>query len=115
MRSLILAGLVLAACQPEDELAVVDPTWVRAARRRIFAGLLPGLKATDDSAVWWGQFDQAAVWNDYVRANWADEGDDLDLDGDPLPEAYTPFGMVYTLDVPRLDQCLLEDIGPDVG
>ncbi len=98
----------------EMNVAVVDPTWVRAARRRMLASLMPGLTPTDDVEVWFDQLGQCAEWNDYVLAGWESEGHDLDLDGDALPERYSPFGTVHTLDVPLLEECLLEDIGPDM-
>lgn len=95
-------------------VAVLDPDWVGAARRRIFANLMPGLAATDDVDTWWHQLGQVQAWNDYVFANWAAEGGDLDLDGAPLPERFIPFGFVYSLAFPSADHCLIEDIGPDM-
>jgi phosphatidylserine/phosphatidylglycerophosphate/cardiolipin synthase-like enzyme len=98
----------------EMNVAVHDATWVRAARRRIFANLMPGLAATDDVATWWDQLGQCQAWNDYVHANWERAGGDIDLDGAPLPEKYTPFGLLHSLDVPLLEECLFEDIGADM-
>jgi hypothetical protein len=99
----------------ELNLAVVDATWVRDARRRVLANMLPaGTAVSDDPATWWEQLAGAASWNDYVRDNWTAEGDDLDLDGDPLPDEYQPLGFVYSLAFGTLTDCLVETIGPDM-
>jgi phosphatidylserine/phosphatidylglycerophosphate/cardiolipin synthase-like enzyme len=98
----------------EMNVAILDPTWVRAARRRIFENLLPaGTPPTDVVSEWWDQLRQAADWNDYVYRNWDDEGGDIDLDGAPLPERYTPRGFLYSLDFGTVSDCLLESVGPD--
>ena len=72
--------------------------------------------ATNDVSVWWGQFQDAAAWNDTVYANWEAEGWDLNLgDGtDPLPAAYTPRGLVYSLGFRTVDDCFIEGVGPDM-
>jgi hypothetical protein len=96
-------------------IAVLDPAWVRAARRRIFANLMPGAAETDSVDEWWSQLHDFSVWNDYVYSNWELEGGDINIDGGPLPEMYTPFGFLYTLPFGPPDDCLLEPIGPDVA
>jgi phosphatidylserine/phosphatidylglycerophosphate/cardiolipin synthase-like enzyme len=99
----------------ELNLAVVDRDWVRAARRRILAAILPpGTPATDEVSAWWSQLITAAAWNQSVRAAWDAEGDDISLDGAPLPAMYTPRGFVYDLDFRTVDDCLMEDVGPDM-
>jgi phosphatidylserine/phosphatidylglycerophosphate/cardiolipin synthase-like enzyme len=99
----------------EMSIAVLDPAWVRAARRRIFANLMPGAAETDSVDEWWSQLHDFSVWNDYVYSNWELEGGDINIDGGPLPEMYTPFGFLYTLPFGPPDDCLLEPIGPDVA
>ena len=99
----------------EMNVAVVDRAWVRAARRRVLAAILPpGTPATDETAAWWTQLVDAAAWNDAVRARWDAEGDDISLDGAPLPAEYAPRGFVYDLDFGTVDDCLMEDVGPDM-
>ncbi len=99
----------------EMNVAVLDPTWVREARRKIFANLLPaGTAPTDDVATWWTQLAQAAAANDAVSAAWTAEGDDISLDGAPLPAKYTPQGFVYSLDFGPESDCLIESVGPDM-
>jgi putative metal-binding protein/phospholipase D-like protein len=103
----------------EGELngAVLDPDFVRAQRRRIFANLLPsGTPATDNTATWWQQFVDAAAWNDSVYEAWDDEGWDID-NGDgsgPLPAEYQPAGFVHTLEFRVSDYCFFEGVGPDM-
>ncbi|MCD6497625.1 MAG: hypothetical protein J7M25_04880, partial [Deltaproteobacteria bacterium] len=101
----------------ELNVAVLDPTWVRDVRRRIFANILPdGTPATDDVATWWQQLEDAATWNDNVYDNWDAEGWDIDLgDGtDPLPAAYTPQGFIYSLGFRTVNDCFIEGVGPDM-
>jgi phosphatidylserine/phosphatidylglycerophosphate/cardiolipin synthase-like enzyme len=101
----------------ELNLAVLDRDWVTAQRRRVFANLLPDhMPPTDEVGIWWNQFAQAASWNDAVSANWDQEGGDIDLgDGtDPLPPAYSPQGLVYSLSFGVVDDCLIEGVGPDM-
>jgi len=99
----------------ELNVAVLDPAWVRDARHRIFANILPaGTQQSDDVGTWWGQFEQAAGWNDQVYANWEDEGFDISLDGSPLPAEYTPDGFVHSLDFGPLADCFMESVGPDM-
>jgi hypothetical protein len=96
-------------------VAIVDRAWVRDARRRVLAAILPpGAPASDEVAGWWTQLVDAAAWNDAVRARWDAEGDDISLDGDPLPGDYTPRGFLYDLDFGTVDDCLMEDVGPDM-
>ncbi|MBN1771684.1 MAG: hypothetical protein JXB32_10510, partial [Deltaproteobacteria bacterium] len=83
-------------------------------RRRVLANLMPGTTPTDDVPTWWTQLENAAAWNDQVRENWADEGDDLSLDGAPLPTAYAPVGFVYGLAFGDPSDCFIESIGPDM-
>ncbi len=99
----------------EMSVAVHDATWVRDARRRVIANLLqPGATVGDDVATWRNQLIQAAAWNDGVSARWDAEGGDISLDGAALPAAYAPRGFVYSLDFRDVNQCLLEDVGPDM-
>jgi len=105
-------GIVYEA---ELNVAVYDAAWVRAARRRILANLLPDGAAVSDNAVqWFDQLQQAARYNDAVRQRWTDEGDDISLDGRPLPTEYAPRGFVYPLPMRGVMRCLIEDIGPDM-
>jgi phosphatidylserine/phosphatidylglycerophosphate/cardiolipin synthase-like enzyme len=104
-----------AIYEGEMNAAVVDATWVRDARRRIFANMLPpGTAPTNDADTWWRQFADAANWNGFVYDNWDDEGWDISLDGDPLPASYTPSGFVYPLEFRTVDDCFFEGVGPDV-
>lgn len=104
----------------ELNVAVLDATWVRDQRRRIFANMLPaGVTPTNDVATWWTQFAEAAAWNDYVWQNWNDEGGDIDLGDnsnpqDPMPAEYIPDGFVHTLIFGTVSDCLIEDVGPDM-
>lgn len=99
----------------EMNVAVVDPAWVRDARRKIFANMLPdGTAPSDDVAVWWDQFAQAAAQNDAVYAAWEAEGGDINLNGAPLPAKYTPKGFVHGMDFPDVSNCLFESVGPDM-
>ncbi len=98
----------------ELNVAVLDQTWVRAARRRILANMLGVTTVSDDTATWWSALSRAALNNDAVRARWTAEGDDISLDGAPLPAMYRPTGFVYTLVFGPPTDCLLESIGPDV-
>jgi phosphatidylserine/phosphatidylglycerophosphate/cardiolipin synthase-like enzyme len=102
----------------ELNVAVWDAAWVRAARRRILANVLPaGAPATDDPATWIAQLDAAAAWNDAVYARWDDAGGDIDLgslgDLDPLPVDFIPEGFVYSLGFRTPDDCFIEGVGPD--
>lgn len=99
----------------ELNVAVLDEDWVRTARRRILANMLPsGMPPTDDVGTWWDQFEQAAAWNDQVYDNWDQEGFDIDLDGDPLPVEYTPDGFVYSYEPGPVEDCFIEGVGPDM-
>lgn len=101
----------------EGELAVAthDPAFVSAARHRIVNHLLgtPGA-APIDSTQLIARLDAAAALNVAAFDRWDDEGMDLDLDGDPIPSGMTPKGLVYPLTFDEPDECLLEDVGPDV-
>ncbi|HNS99961.1 MAG TPA: phospholipase D-like domain-containing protein [Polyangiaceae bacterium] len=99
----------------ELNVAVLDAAWVREARRRVFANILPeGTAPTDDVSTWWGQFEAAAAWNDTVFQNWKDEGNDISLDGAPLPAKYRPEGFVFSLEFRTVSDCLIESVGPDM-
>ncbi len=99
----------------EMNAAIVDEAWVRAARRRILANLLPpGTIVSDDPGEWYGALERAATWNQYVVDQWAREGGDLDLDGAPLPARFVPSGFVYPLAFRDPAECLIEGIGPDM-
>ncbi len=98
----------------ELNVALVGDKTVRPLRRRIFQNLMPGAPPTDDVAEWWSQLSDAAAYNDWVRANWEYEGDDINLNGAPGPEDFVPWGFVYSLDFGTLDDCLMESVGPDM-
>ncbi len=98
----------------ELNVAVYDPTWVRAARRRVIANLLGASSVSDDPAAWWTAISDAVRWNDGVRSRWTAEGDDISLDGRPLPAEYRPRGFLYTLNPGPSSDCFIEGIGPDV-
>lgn len=99
----------------EMNAAVLDGSWVRAARRRILENVLgPGVAPADDAAAWWAQLEAAAAVNGAVADAWDAEGGDLDLDGAPLPAAYTPRGFAYPLAFRSPDYCLIEDVGEDM-
>ena len=105
-------GIVYEA---ELNVAVYDLAWVRAARRRILANILPaGTVVSDDPARWYDQLLLAARYNDAVRQAWTDQGDDISLDGRPLPAQFAPRGFVYSLPMRGVMRCLIEDIGPDM-
>ena len=98
----------------ELNVALVGDKTVKPLRRRIFQNLMPGAPPTDDVAEWWSQLSDAAAYNDWVRANWEYEGDDINLNGAPLPDDLIPWGFVYSLDFGTLDNCLMESVGPDM-
>ncbi len=102
----------------EMNLAVLDDAFVSAARARIVANMLgPGgdLVADAPFAEVFDAFAAAAAENDAVYARWEEESFDLDLDGDPLPWGFTPSGFVYSLAFGAVEDCLVEDIGPDIA
>jgi phosphatidylserine/phosphatidylglycerophosphate/cardiolipin synthase-like enzyme len=98
----------------ELNLAVHDRAWVTAERRRVFANMLQQSNVPDTVDGWWAAFEAQRVWNDAVRQRWSDEGNDISLDGAPLPDNYRPRGFVYTLTPGPVRDCLIEDVGPDV-
>jgi phosphatidylserine/phosphatidylglycerophosphate/cardiolipin synthase-like enzyme len=101
--------------EAELNVAVLDPAWVTAQRRRVLAAILPpGTPATDVSAQWVQQLRDAADYNDTVYANWDAEGGDISLDGQPLPDAYTPRGFVYGLKFRDSNYCMIEGVGADM-
>ena len=101
--------------EAEMNAAIVDRTWVRDARRRILANMLPpGTPPTDDVATWWAQLTAAAAANDAVYARWEAEGLDLDLDGDPLPPGFVPQGFLYSLAVASEGTCTIRPVGDDM-
>jgi len=99
----------------ELNVAVLDRAWVRAARRRILANILPpGTAVSDDVGAWWTALADAARANDAVRERWRMDGDDVSLDGAPVPAELIPRGFVYTLTFRRIENCLFESVGPDM-
>ena len=99
----------------EMNVAVLDPAWVRDARRRIFQNLLPaGTAPTDSVTTWWDQLAQAAAVNDAVWAAWDAEGGDINLNGAALPAKYSPKGFLYSMDFGPVSDCLIESVGPDM-
>jgi phosphatidylserine/phosphatidylglycerophosphate/cardiolipin synthase-like enzyme len=99
----------------ELNVAVVDRDFVRAARRRVLANLLPaGTPVSDDPAVWTADLAEAAEWNDQVYQRWDDASGDISLDGAALPLEYAPRGLIYGLEFRTVSDCLIEDVGPDM-
>jgi phosphatidylserine/phosphatidylglycerophosphate/cardiolipin synthase-like enzyme len=99
----------------EMNVAVLDAPFVREARRRIFQNILSFFYTdANDAAVVLDEFAQAAAWNQYVRDNWAAQGDDISLDGAPLPEAYMPYGFLYPLAFAAPEDCLIEGVSEDL-
>lgn len=99
----------------ELNVAVLDRDWVRAARRRILASMLPpDVTPADGVAAWWQQLAETAARNDAVAAAWDAEGGDISLDGAPLPDDYTPRGFVHSLVFRAVEDCLIEDVGEDM-
>jgi phosphatidylserine/phosphatidylglycerophosphate/cardiolipin synthase-like enzyme len=101
----------------EGELAVVmhDPARVKEARDAVFGNMLGSayVKGTAPKDLI-PLFDAQAKKNQAVFDLWDDEGMDLDLDGDPLPQKYKPSGFVYPLKFGAPDDCFIENVGPDV-
>ncbi len=101
--------------EAEMNVALVDPVLVRSYRSRIIDNLAPNLNlAGQPFDVWWKKLDEVATWNDWVRAKWSYEGDDISLDGEALPSEYRPLGFVYGLSFRGADKCLVEGVGPDM-
>lgn len=101
--------------EAEMNAAVVDPTFVSAARRRILANLLgPDVAPSDDAATWFSQLTTAASTNDAVYARWEAEGMDLDLNGAPVPPEFVPHGFLYSLTVPAEGACSIRPVGDDM-
>jgi phosphatidylserine/phosphatidylglycerophosphate/cardiolipin synthase-like enzyme len=99
----------------ELNVAVVDDVWVTEARHRILANVLPaGTVPGEDVDGWWPQLAQAAAYNDAVYAKWKAAGFDIDLNGAPLPQAYTPRGFLYSLDFLPSSKCFIEGVGEDM-
>lgn len=98
----------------ELNVAVVDAPEVTSVRRRMLANMMPGWPQTDDPELWWSDLVTWSEYNDWIHANWEYEGGDLDLDGAPLPDAFIPYGYVYSLDFNNLSDCLFESVGPDM-
>ena len=98
----------------EMNLAVYDAGWVAAERARIIEHLLPPGMAVMGGTAWVEQLREAASWNDYVYENWDEEGFDLNLNGDALPDMYRPQGFIYSMSFPDSDECLIEGVGADM-
>jgi hypothetical protein len=99
----------------ELNVAVADEAWVRAARRRVFANILPhGYTATDDVELWWKQMGEVAAANDAVYGKWDNEGFDISLDGAMMPADMIPHGFLYSMDFPAPENCAIEGVGPDM-
>ncbi len=96
-------------------VAVYDPAWVKAARQHVLSLILPPDEApANDTASWIYQMEWAAYLNSWAEYEWALEGGDIDLDGDPLPEIYQTSGFLYQLQFDDPSECLFEDVGPDM-
>ena len=105
-------GMVYEA---EMNVAVLDADWVKAQRRAVLSEILPpGTSVSDDATQWISQLVKASAQNDAVYQAWEDEGHDINLNGDPLPAAYTPKGLAYGLVFNDLADCLFESVGPDM-
>ncbi len=101
----------------EGELAIAvhDPTWVAARRKRIFENLLgPGYAGDMPFSDVIAAFDERAHENRIAYERWDDEGMDLDLDGAAVPADMLPSGFVYPLAFDAPDECLIEGVGVDV-
>jgi phosphatidylserine/phosphatidylglycerophosphate/cardiolipin synthase-like enzyme len=101
----------------EGELAVAvhDRAWVRAQRARIVGNMLgAGHRGDMPSSELLAAFDAVAARNGRALEAWEDEGDDLDLDGDPIPPFMVPSGFVYPLVIRAPDRCLIEGVGADI-
>lgn len=99
----------------EMNIAVLDAEWVKSARHRIFANVLPaGTPESDDVEVLWTQLKDASAYNGSVFAAWDKEGGDLNLNGAELSPSYLPRGLVYPLVIRPLSYCLVESVGPDM-
>jgi hypothetical protein len=85
----------------ELNVAVADPAFVTAARKRILGNIL-GTDAKDD---WIQQLAASAASNDKTYASWAA------ATSTPVEGPVT--GFAYSLNYPRVDDCLLMSIGPD--
>lgn len=96
----------------EGELnaAVFDATWVKAQREKIITNILGAVPPSD----WISALRAQAKQNDETRARWESEGNDLNLNGAPLPAGFTPAGFIYSLTFRPLDKCLVEGVGPDM-
>lgn len=104
-------GMVYEA---EMNAVVLEPSWVRAQRRRILGQLLPkGAAVSDDPKQWFQAMSKAASANDAVYAAWESELWDLDLDGEPVSDAMLPRGFLYSLSFGTLADCLFESVGPE--
>ncbi len=101
----------------EGELAIAvhDPVWVAAERKRIFERILgPRYNGAMPLGDVFQAFDEAARENQRAYANWDAEGMDVDLDGDALPADWIPSGFLYPLFIDVPDECLIEGVGSDV-
>jgi len=99
----------------EAAVAVFDANWVKEARGLIFENLLGDYYEPDsEGSDWLVLFRSAALWNDLVYADWEDESFDLDLDGEPVPEFWTPLGFLYSLNPGPPSDCFFEDVGEDI-
>ncbi len=96
----------------EMNVVVVDEAWVRGARQRILANLLPaGMAPSADVNVWTMQLTTAARHNHMVQHQWDLVGDALFLGDEPLPHNWRPAGFVYPY--PPIGDCIYFDVGPD--
>ncbi|MFK7988422.1 MAG: phospholipase D-like domain-containing protein [Sandaracinaceae bacterium] len=97
----------------ELNVAVLDDAWVRDVRRRVIQDILPeGVAVSDDD--WITQLREAGAANQLVFDAWDAEGGDINLDGAPLPDEYTPSGYVYPMSFREPSDCLIEGVGPDM-
>ena len=101
----------------EGELAtaVVDPVWVAAERHKIIRGFLgPTGPAEVPPSQLIQTLDASAAYNDAIYDSWDAAGFDRNRNGQPVPLALIPKGLLYTLEFVQPNDCLWENVGPDV-
>jgi phosphatidylserine/phosphatidylglycerophosphate/cardiolipin synthase-like enzyme len=101
----------------EGELAVVvfDKPFATQTRHAVLQNLAgKDYKPSTPPAALIPLLDARAAKNQAAHDNWAADGMDLDLDGDPIPPSYVPEGFLYPLDFGDPSDCLIENVGADV-
>ncbi|MBN1947722.1 MAG: hypothetical protein JW797_18800 [Bradymonadales bacterium] len=98
----------------EINLAILDEPFVHEARHRILSNMLGYENESDDPWDWVAEMETATQANQVVYENWDKNGFDISLDGQPLPEQFTPQGFLYPLDYGVPADCFIEGIGQDI-